>query len=128
MTRVDRLGKLLAVQRQLQSLHETRHAGHVADATAAANEAVEIVNRFDREGSLSALFPDLYNRRIANALSREELSRSMAEVELRHVATATARTNLVERNHRDALRQEEREIGDRERLEAISVGRKPDGL
>jgi hypothetical protein len=125
-TRVQRLKKLLAVQEQLKALHETRHAGHLAEAAAAAREAVEISERADAEDSLSNLFPDLYSRSIANAVAREERSRALASEEMRQIARATARTNLVERNYRDARRQDEREKGDRERLEAVSIThRKP---
>lgn len=126
VTRVQRLKKLLAVQEQLKALHETRHAGHLAEAAAAAREAVEISERADAEDSLSNLFPDLYSRSIANAVAREERSRALASEEMRQIARATARTNLVERNYRDARRQDERENGDRERLEAVSIThRKP---
>ncbi|MCO5080201.1 MAG: hypothetical protein M9955_00940 [Rhizobiaceae bacterium] len=125
-TRVQRLKKLLAVQEQLKALHETRHAGHLAEAATAAREAVEIGERADAEDSLSNLFPDLYSRSIANAVAREERSRALASEEMRQIARATARTNLVERNYRDARRQDEREKGDRERLEAVSIThRKP---
>lgn len=126
VTRVQRLKKLLAVQEQLKALRETRHAGHLAEAAAAAREAVEIGERADAEDSLSNLFPDLYSRSIANAVAREERSRALASEEMRQIARATARTNLVERNYRDARRQDEREKGDRERLEAVSIThRKP---
>ncbi len=124
--RVQRLKKLLAVQEQLQALHETRHAGHLADAAAALREAMEIGERADAPDSLSNLFPDLYSRGIANAVARENQSRALAAEEMRLIARATARTNLVERNYRDARRHEEREKGDRERLEAVSIThRKP---
>jgi hypothetical protein len=125
-TRVQRLKKLLDVQEQLKSLHETRHAGHLANAAAAAGEAAEIAERGDREGSLSSLFPDVYSRGIANALRREQESRALAANELQQIARATARTNLVERNYRDARRRDEREKSDRELLEAVSIThRKP---
>lgn len=124
--RAQRLKKLLAVQEQLKSLHETRHAGHLANAATAAREAAEIAERGDQEGSLSSLFPDVYSRGIANALRRERESRALAADELQQIARATARTNLVERNYRDARRQDEREKSDRELLEAVSIThRKP---
>ena len=126
-TRIQRLKKLLAVQEQLKALHETRHAGHLADAVAAAREAAEIGERVDAEGSLSSLFPDLYSRGIANAVAREQQSRALAAEEMRQIAKATARTSLVERNYRNAQRQDEREKGDRERLEAVSIARRKPG-
>jgi hypothetical protein len=119
--RIKRLKKLLSVQEQLKSLHETRRAGHLADALAAARDAADIAERVDAEGSLSALFPDVYSRGISNAQAREQKSRALAEHELQQIAKATARTNLVERNYRDARRLDEREKGDRERLETLSV-------
>ena len=126
-SRVARLKKLLTVQEQLKALHETRHAGHLAAAADAAREAAEIAERFDQEGSLSGLFPDVYNRRISSALASDARNRALAEQELQRVAMATARTNLVERNYRAARSRDERETGDRERLEALSVRREPTG-
>lgn len=123
ISRVPRLKKLLAVQEQLKALHETRHAGHLANAASAEREAAEIAERFDQEGSLSALFPEVYNRRIASALAHANESRALAERELKHVATATARTNMVERDYKEARRQDERERGDRERLEQVTAAR-----
>lgn len=120
-TRANRLKKLLAVQEQLKALHETRHAGHLAEAQAAAEEALQIARRFDADDSLSALFPDLYNRRIANALERERTSRAEAAAELQKIATATARVNLVERDYRTARLQMERAAGDRDRLELVTA-------
>jgi hypothetical protein len=46
---------------------------------------------------------------------------------LQRVAMATARTNLFERNYRAARSRDERETGDRERLEALSIRREPTG-
>ena len=117
--RVQRLKKLLTLQEQLKALHELRHAGFVAEAVAAKNEAAEIVDRFNAEDSMSALFPEVYHRRIGSALSREEANMKLATGEVVKVATATARTNMVERNWREARAADERERGDKERLEII---------
>lgn len=119
MDRVKRLRKLLAVQEKIKALHETRHAGFAAAATAAAAEASELASRFDAAGSMAELFPDLYSRHIDAALSRRDESLRAAASEAEKVATATARTNMVERDYRDARRDHERVRGDRERLEAI---------
>ncbi len=117
--RVKRLKKLLTLQEQLKAMHELRHAGFVAGALAAKEEAAEIVDRFNAGDSLSGLFPEVYNRRIGQALSREETNTRLATGEAAKVATATARTNMVERNYREARAADERERGDRERLEII---------
>ncbi len=66
-TRQQRLKKLVAVQEQLKALHETRRATLLAEAHAAEAEAHALAQRFDEPNSLSGLFPDLYNRRIAGA-------------------------------------------------------------
>lgn len=120
-----RLKKLLAVQEKLKALHETRHATHLAAAVSAEREATEIAARADQGDSLASLFPDIYSRGVANALARAGVGRALAAEELKQVATATARTNLVERDYRDALRREERERSDRERLEGLMVRRDP---
>jgi hypothetical protein len=118
-THKERLRKLVTVQEQLKALHETRHAVHLAAAAAAAQEAAEIAARFDAEDSMSGLFPEIYNRRISQALARQEQNLLLAREEAGRVATATARTNMVERAYRDVRRQDERDHADRERLEII---------
>ncbi len=121
--RMQRLKKLLALQEQLKAMHELRHAGFVSQSIAARKEAEELVERFNAEDSLSGLFPDIYHRGIGSALSREDASRKAATNEASKVATATVRTNMVERNYREARSAYERERGDRERLEII--GQRP---
>lgn len=117
--RVKRLKKLLALQEQLKAMHELRHAGFVAEALAAKKDAAEIVDRFNADDSLSGLFPEVYHRSIGSALSREETNTRLATGEAAKVATATARSNMVERNYREARVADERQRGDKERLEII---------
>jgi hypothetical protein len=124
-TRVERLKKLLTLQEQLKATHELRHAGFVAGAVAAKNEAEELVNRFNADDSMSALFPEVYHRRIGSALSREDANKKLATGEAAKVATATARTNMVERSYREVRAADERERGDKERLEIIGQRLKP---
>ena len=100
-SRLERLKKLLAVQEQLKALHEVRHAGFVAGAAAAKQEAADLVDRFNANDSLSALFPDIYHRSIGSARAREEANRILAKDEATKLATATARTNMVERSYRE---------------------------
>jgi hypothetical protein len=118
-TRKERLRKLVEVQEQLKALHETRRAGFLAEAAAADEEARAIAERFDAPDSLAALFPELYHNRIAGALARRDAGREDARREAALVATATARTNMVERAYRTARLEDERQRGDRERLEII---------
>ena len=118
-TRVERLKKLLTLQEQLKAMHEMRHAGFIAEAVPAKKDAVELVDRFNAEESMSALFPEVYHRRIGSALSREDANRKLATGEAAKVATATARTNMVERTFREARAADERERGDKERLDII---------
>lgn len=117
--RKERLRKLVKLQDQLKAMHETRHAGFVAGAIAAGNEAAEIAQRFDSEDSLSALFPEIYHDRIGRALAQQQAAKGLAKVEAEKLATATARTNMVERAYRDALRKHDRDTADRERLDMI---------
>ena len=124
-TRVERLKKLLVLQDQLKAMHELRHAGFIAEAVAARNEAAELVDRFNSEESMSALFPEVYHRRIGSALSREDVNTKRATAEAANVATATARTNMVERSYREARAADEREQGDKERLEIIGQRLRP---
>ena len=124
-TRLQRLKKLLTLQEQLKAMHEIRHAGFVAEAVAAKQEAADIVDRFNAEDSMSALFPEVYHRRIGSALTREDTNRKYASSEAAKVATAAARTNMVERTYREARVADERERGDKERLEIIAQRLKP---
>ena len=124
-TRVERLKKLLTLQEQLKAMHELRHAGFIAEAVAAKNDAAELVDRFNAEESMSALFPEVYHRRIGSALSREDANRKLATREAAKVATATARTNMVERTFREARAADERERGDKERLDIIGQRLRP---
>ncbi|MCG7504697.1 hypothetical protein [Mesorhizobium retamae] len=118
-TRKDRLKKLVEVQEQLKALHEMRRAGFLAKAVAAGQEAADIAARFDAPDSLSTLFPEIYQQRIAAALAERDRNLEAARLETGNLATATARTNMVERAYRDARREHERQRSDRERLELI---------
>lgn len=119
MTRTERLKKLVAVQEQLKAFHEMRHAGFRAEAIAAGEEADRLRASFDEAGSMSSLFPEIYHRRVEQALDRVVKNLALAEQEATRVATASARTDMVERAYRTASREEERVRGDRERLEMI---------
>jgi hypothetical protein len=118
-SRTERLRKLVDVQEQLKAFHEMRRANALAEAAAAAREASELAARFDAADSLTDLFPDLYARRIERALRRQDQRLASARTEAGHVATQTARTNMVERSWREAMRADERQAEDRATLEAV---------
>jgi len=122
--RRNRLKKLVEVQEQLKALHEARRARFLADAATAEAEAEALAQRFDEAGSLSALFPELYHRRISGELARRDASLENARREAGMLAAASARTNMVERAYRDASRRDERRRADRERLDLIEQKRK----
>lgn len=123
-SRKDRLKKLVKVQEQLKALHETRHAGFLSAAAAAETEARELIEHFDTGNSLAGLFPELYHRRIADALGRQGQNLESARQEAALIATATARANMVERAYKDVRRRDERERSDRERLDLITQKRR----
>jgi hypothetical protein len=108
--RSDRLKRLVRLQGQIKALHETRHATHLSQAASARQEAAS---------PLPGLFPDLYNRRIGAAMGRETHELAQADIEAGHVATATARVNIVERAWREAFRLEERDAAEKETLESV---------
>lgn len=118
-TRRQRLSKLVSVQEQLKAFHEARHAGLVAGAASAGQEARELAGRFDDPDSLASLFPEVYHAGIAAALHREAALTRKAESAADDVAVANARGNMVERNYRREVVRETRETEDRERLEMI---------
>lgn len=113
--RTDRLDRLLVLQTKLKRLHETRHAGHVSAAVRARDEAADLARRFDTEPLVAQLFPDLYNRRIAEAVARGSASEAQAAVEARQVAEAMIRADRVE----DAL--DAARLADQRRLEEIDA-------
>lgn len=117
--RTKRLQKLVKVQDQLRALHEMRHAMHLANAAAARRDAEELVARFDAPGSLSALFPDVYHRRIADAFAHADAELEKARDESSRLATATARANIVQRDYRDARQADERRSSERMLLDLI---------
>ncbi|MBL8584554.1 MAG: hypothetical protein JNL61_20310 [Rhizobiaceae bacterium] len=124
-SRKDRLRKLVKVQEQLRSLHETRHAIHLAQEMAAKTEATELIERFDAPETMSGLFPEVYHRRIAAAQARGEASAEKAQAEAGNVATARARSNMVERAYRTERQWDDRRVADRDRLDMID--RRKDG-
>jgi hypothetical protein len=119
LSRKERLKKVLHLQEKLKQLHETRHAMHVSKASAAEKEAREISDRIGQEDSLSEIFPEIYHRRVANAnrLRMESLARARAEAE--RASRANARSDIVERSYREALRDDDRQRQEKEQLEEI---------
>ena len=128
--RADRLKRLVRLQKQIKALHETRHATHVSQAASARQEAAELIDSLNAASPLPGLFPDLYNRRIGAAMGRETHELAQADIEAGRVATATARTNIVERAWREASRLEERDAAEKETLESVErttlAGGKPE--
>jgi hypothetical protein len=118
-SRKDRLRKVLTLQEKLKRLHETRHAMLLSGAVAAEREAGEIMQRIGAEGSLSEVFPEIYHRRIARANQQRLEILSHARTEADRLAQANARTDIVERNYREALRKDERQRGEKEQLENV---------
>lgn len=118
-TRAQRLKRLVRLQKQIKALHETRHATHLSQAASARQEATELLEALNAASPVPGLFPDLYNRRIGAAMGREADETRQAGIEAGRVAAATARTNIVERAWREALRLEERETAEKETLESV---------
>lgn len=120
----ERLKRLVRLQEQIKALHETRHATHLSQAAAARRDAAELLEALNAASPLPGLFPDIYNRRIGAAMEREGREMRDARKEAGQIATATARTNIVERAWREASRLEEREAAEKEQLEAVerSIG------
>lgn len=113
-----RLQKLLSVQEQIKALHEARHAGYLAQAQAAHHDADDLAAQF-AISPMAPLFPEIFHRRIAEAVERENANREKARQETAKVAVATARTTIVEKAFRRAAVKEERDAQDKELLELI---------
>jgi hypothetical protein len=119
-TRTKRLRQLIDLQLKLKSIHETRHAGFLREAAAAEAEAEDLARRSQEVSPLADLFPDLYARRVARALERKAEMTALAGKEARKIAAEEARTDVVRRNYREAVRQEERSGAEKEILEILS--------
>lgn len=117
--RKRRLAKLVKLENRLKAFHETRHAGHLAEANRAGEEAKAIGDRFNDPNSLSALFPEVYHRRIEAALATRENSLGLARLEERKIAAATVRTSRIEEQYRHAVRAVDEQVAAREREELV---------
>jgi hypothetical protein len=118
-TRTQRLKQLVALQERVKEIHETRRAGFLAAAAAADRDIAEILARRTEDGSLSDLFPDVYSRFIDRAIATRRENEELAVAEGQKVAAETARTNMVERSYRDALRDDQRKSEERAALDAV---------
>lgn len=116
--RSDRLKQIVKLQKKVTEIHEMRRANFLAQAAAADREAKEILEARN-EGSMSNLFPDVYSRFVEKAVARARENEALAQAEGLKVAAETARTNIVERTWREALREEERKAEERAALDAV---------
>jgi len=117
--RKKRLAKLVKLENRLKAFHESRHAGFLAEANRRAEEAAAIGARFDAPDSLSALFPEVYHRRIERATDEREAALAQARTEERRIAAATIRTSRVAERYREAARVVEEDTAARERQELV---------
>jgi hypothetical protein len=117
--RRKRLAKLVKLENRLKAFHESRHAGHLADARRSSEEAAEIGARFDDPDSLSLLFPELYHRKVESALAAREDALGLARAEEREIAASTIRTNRVGERYREAARVVDEQVAARDRQELV---------
>lgn len=107
------------MQSRLLHLHEAHHARLVSEANAAAREAQSILDRSYEEGSLSSLFPDLYAKKVTEALSRQSDKLREADHAAQHVAVARQRKDKIGDAFRVSRLADDRRHGEREILELI---------
>ncbi len=118
--RKERLRKLVIVQDKLKACTRRSTPAFLAAASSARREAEDLAASVDAEGSLASLFPELYYRRVSEALDRERDNLDKAREEAGKLAVATMRTNMVEKSYRIVSQKDEREAADRERLENVN--------
>ncbi|MBX3573888.1 MAG: hypothetical protein KF694_16165 [Mesorhizobium sp.] len=114
----DRLRHLVELQKKVTEIHEMRRANFLAKAAAADREAKEILEARS-EGSMSDMFPEVYSRFVERAIARSRENEALARAEGLKVAAETARTNIIERSWREALREEERKAEERAALDGV---------
>lgn len=117
--KLHRLARLVTVMQRLKDYHQARHAGHLAQAAAARSDADDIAARLDAGEEMSALFPELYHRRIASALQHSRDSAERARAEAQNVLAADRRGDALARAYREASDLDERDRADKERLEFL---------
>lgn len=115
----ERLKRLARAQKTLKAYHEMRHAILAAQAQAAAAEADDLMRRKDGEASLATVFPEVYERGIAQALQRRDRLEEEARAAVPRIVTETLRSSVADRNLRDARRDDERDKAEKDVLEAI---------
>ncbi|MBP0441261.1 hypothetical protein [Tianweitania sediminis] len=117
--RIKRLGDLASVQNRIRGLHEARYATLLAQAMAAGQEAEDISRRSYAEDSLADLFPDVYARRVADALRRRDEALLQADAAGKEAMAAKLRAERLHEAHSEARSHQDRQSGDRDRLEAL---------
>ncbi|MEX0404165.1 hypothetical protein ABGN05_00655 [Aquibium sp. LZ166] len=117
--RTDRLKRLLRVQNKLTAMHELRRAGLLGQANAADAEAAEIAARKEGVGSLSGLFPDLYERGITRAMEKRDAFVKAAAEEAGKIARENVRKDRIEQDFHDSRRGDERKAEELNGLEAV---------
>ena len=117
--RAARLRHLIKVQGQLKSMHEMRHAAHLASSRAAEARAAEVLERRSGEASMSDLFPDVYARFVERCRAEQAAADEKATEAARQVACETVRGETLVRHYREALRAEDRVAEDKAALEVL---------
>jgi hypothetical protein len=117
--RKKRLAKLVKLENRLKAIHETRRAGHIADANRAAGDVAAVTARFDDPDSLSSLFPQLYHRSVERSLAAGQQANALAKEEESKIAAATIRTNRVAERYREASRVVDEDFAAKERQELV---------
>jgi hypothetical protein len=115
--RVRRLKHLLHIQEQLKALHEAHQAGHQSRAGEARAEAEALMTAAGSDALMPRLFPELYHRRIEEAVEREAGHRRKATAAAAEARTARARLGIVEDAYREASQIVDRHREEVERLE-----------
>ncbi|APH73650.1 hypothetical protein [Aquibium oceanicum] len=117
--RTERLRRLLRVQNKLTAMHEMRRAGLLNQANAADAEAAEIAARKDDAGSLSGLFPDLYERGITRAMEKRDGFVEAAAAEAGKIARENVRKDRIEQDFHASRRIDDRKAEEVSGLEAV---------
>jgi hypothetical protein len=124
MNHTEQLRRMVRVQKKLTALYETRHAAHLTAAAMAGAEAEAIATRAARPGSLTGMYPELCQAAIAKALTRRQDYLEQAAIDAERLAVASARVGQLEDAYRDAVRRDEAQRAERERLELLQNPRR----
>lgn len=116
-----KLARLVKLQRQVEQMHAARQTLLLSEQLSAQKEAVDLIERADKDGATAQLFPSLYYRRINECSARSAQKAEAAALEADHRTMARRRAEKLNEKLVAAKRNDERKREERDNLERIQA-------